>query len=150
MPSLISETEKNNLTGIFNDIFDTFKREIVVHKEPKRVVGTINTASLFGYGDPADSVNYTYIPQSGVYSATVRYNLDQTQDTLGDIPSYVSEGGVFIKVQKPAKDYINKGKTEKITFDNKSFKVVSEDANKRLLEILQKLQWLLTGLFAEE
>ena len=36
MPSLISETEKNNLTGIFNDIFDTFKREIVVNKEPNK------------------------------------------------------------------------------------------------------------------
>ena len=60
MASLISDTEKNNLTGIFGDIFDTFKRTIVIHKEPKRVVGTINTASLFGYGDPAESVNYTY------------------------------------------------------------------------------------------
>jgi len=133
MPSLISDTEKNNLTGIFNDIFDTFKRTITVHKEPKRVVDSINTSSLFGYGDPASSVNYTYVPQSGIYDATIRYNLDQTQETLGDIPQYVSEGAVYIKVQREARDYINKGKTEKITFDNKSFKVISEDANKSFL-----------------
>ncbi len=133
MPSLISDTEKNNLTGIFNDIFDTFKRTITVHKEPKRVVDSVNTASLFGYGDPASSVNYTYVPQSGIYDATIRYNLDQTQETLGDIPQYVSEGAVYIKVQRDAKDYINKGRTEKITFDNKSFKVISEDANKSFL-----------------
>ena len=88
---------------------------------------------MFGYGDPAESVNYTYVPQSGVYSATIRYNLDQTQETLGDIPSYVSEGGVFIKVQRDARDYINKGRTEKVTFDNKSFKIISEDANKSFL-----------------
>jgi len=133
MPSLISDTEKNNLTGIFNDIFDTFKRTIIVHKEPKRVVDSVNTASLFGYGDPASSVNYTYVPQSGIYDATIRYNLDQTQETLGDIPQYVSEGAVYIKVQREARDYINKGKTEKVTFDNKSFKVISEDANKSFL-----------------
>ena len=133
MPSLISDTEKNNLTGIFNDIFDTFKRTITVHKEPKRVVDSINTSSLFGYGDPASSVNYTYVTQSGIYDATIRYNLDQTQETLGDIPQYVSEGAVYIKVQREARDYINKGKTEKITFDNKSFKVISEDANKSFL-----------------
>lgn len=133
MPSLISDTEKNNLTGIFNDIFDTFKRTITVHKEPKRVVDSVNTASLFGYGDPASSVNYTYVPQSGIYDATIRYNLDQAQETLGDIPQYVSEGAVYIKVQREARDYINKGKTEKITFDNKSFKVISEDANKSFL-----------------
>ena len=133
MPSLISETEKNNLTGIFNDIFDTFKREIVVHKEPKKVISQVNTASLFGYGDPASSVNYSYQPVSGVFQATIRYNLDQETERLGDIPSKISVGGVFIKVQEPARDYINKGKTEKVTFDNKSFKVISEDANKSFL-----------------
>ena len=71
MPSLISETEKNNLTGIFNDIFDTFKREIVIHKEPKKVISQVNTASLFGYGDPASSLNYSYEPVSGVFEATI-------------------------------------------------------------------------------
>ena len=133
MPSLISETEKNNLTGIFNDIFDTFKRDIVVHKEPKKVISQINTSSLFGYGDPASSVNYTYQPVSGVFQATIRYNLEQETERLGDIPSQVSVGGVFIKVQETARDFINKGKTEKVTFDNKSFKVISEDANKSFL-----------------
>ena len=133
MPSLISETEKNNLTGIFNDIFDTFKREIVIHKEPKKVISQVNTSSLFGYGDPASSVNYSYQPVSGVFQATVRYNLDQEVERLGDIPNQVSVGGVFIKVQEPARNFINKGKTEKVTFDNKSFKLVSEDANKSFL-----------------
>ena len=133
MPSLISETEKNNLTGIFNDVFDTFKREIVIHKEPKKVISQVNTASLFGYGDPASSINYSYQPVSGVFEATIRYNLDQETERLADIPSQVSIGGVFIKVQEPARDYINKGKTERITFDNKSFKVISEDANKSFL-----------------
>jgi hypothetical protein len=133
MPSLISETEKNNLTGIFNDIFDTFKREIVIHKEPKKVISQVNTSSLFGYGDPASSINYSYTPVSGVFQATIRYNLDQETERLADIPSQVSIGGVFIKVQEPARNYINKGKTERITFDNKSFKVISEDANRSFL-----------------
>ncbi len=133
MPSLISETEKNNLTGIFNDIFDTFKREIVIHKEPKKIISQVNTSSLFGYGDPASSINYSYTPVSGIFQATVRYNLEQETERLADIPSQVSVGGVFIKVQEPARNYINKGKTERVTFDNKSFKVVSEDANKSFL-----------------
>ena len=133
MPTLISETEKNSLTGIFNDIFDTFKRQIVVHKEPKRVVSQVNTASLFGYGDPASSINYTYVPVSGVFDATIRYNIDQNEERLGDIPDDIAVGGVFIKVKETARDYINKGKTEKITFDNKSFKVSSLDANRSFL-----------------
>jgi hypothetical protein len=134
MASLISDTEKTKLTGIFGDIFDTFKRTIVIHKEPKRVIDSISTSSLFGYGDPASSINYTFVPQSGVYSATIRYNIDQSVERLGDIPQYIEDGSVYIKVQKNAKDYIKNGKTEKITFDNKSFKVASEDANKSFLD----------------
>ena len=52
MPSLISDTEKANLTGIFGDIFDTFSREIYIYKQPQKVVPsgvTINTAFIFGY-----------------------------------------------------------------------------------------------------
>jgi len=134
MASLISNTEKKNLTGIFTDIFDTFKREIVVHKEPKKVISQVNTSSLFGYGDPASSVNYSYQPVSGVFDATIRYDLNQQTERLGDIPQNVSVGHVYIKVQEETKVYINKGKTEKITFDNKSFKIVSEDANKSFLD----------------
>jgi hypothetical protein len=134
MASLISDTEKKNLTGIFTDIFDTFKREIVVHKEPKKVISQVNTSSLFGYGDPASSVNYSYQPVSGVFDATIRYDLNQQTERLGDIPQNVSVGHVYIKVQEETKVYINKGKTEKITFDNKSFKIVSEDANKSFLD----------------
>ena len=134
MPSLISDAEKQKLTGIFTDIFDTFKREIVVHKEPRKVISQVNTASLFGYGDPASSVNYTYEPVSGVYSATIRYDMNQEPERLADIPQNISMGNVYIKVQENARDYINKGKTEKITFDNKSFKIISEDANRSFLD----------------
>ena len=134
MPSLISDAEKQKLTGIFTDIFDTFKREIVVHKEPRKVISQVNTASLFGYGDPASSVNYTYEPVSGVYSATIRYDMNQETERLADIPQNISMGNVYIKVQENARDYINKGKTEKITFDNKSFKIISEDANRSFLD----------------
>ena len=134
MPSLISDAEKQKLTGIFTDIFDTFKREIVVHKEPRKVISQVNTASLFGYGDPASSLNYTYEPVSGVYSATIRYDMNQETERLADIPQNISMGNVYIKVQENARDYINKGKTEKITFDNKSFKIISEDANRSFLD----------------
>ena len=134
MPSLISDTEKQKLTGNFTDIFDTFKREIVIHKAPRKVISQVNTASLFGYGDPASSVNYSYEPVSGIFSATIRYDMNQETERLADIPQNISLGNVYIKVQEGAKNYINKGKTEKITFDNKSFKIISEDANKSFLD----------------
>ena len=47
MASLISTTEKNVLTGIFGDIFDTFQRSITIHKEPKKIIEEINNQKIF-------------------------------------------------------------------------------------------------------
>ena len=37
MASLLTETEKNNLTPLLEDLFDTFARDITVHKQPKKI-----------------------------------------------------------------------------------------------------------------
>ena len=133
MASLISNEEKLKLAGMFNDIFDTFKREIVIHKEPKKIINTINTSRLFGYGDHADVVNYEYIPISETFYAIVKYNEKQTTNFVEEINSQISLGTVNIKVQKDCRDFIMNGKTEKITFDDKTFNVVSDDAVKSFL-----------------
>jgi hypothetical protein len=40
MSSLLTEIEKNNLTPLLEDLFDTFARDIIVHKEPKKIIKT--------------------------------------------------------------------------------------------------------------
>ena len=57
MASLISDTEKANLTGIFGDIFDTFKRDVIIHKEPTKVVTDVNINQIFGYGGDSQKSN---------------------------------------------------------------------------------------------
>jgi len=133
MASLISEEEKKKLASMFDDIFDTFKRDIVIYKEPKKIVNQINTSQLFGYGDFSNLVNYTYVPVSGVYPAIVKYNEQQTTNFVEEIQSNISIGTVSIKVQKDCRDFIANGKTEKIEFDNKIFNVISDDAVKSFL-----------------
>ena len=134
MPSLISDTEKSNLTGIFNDIFDTFKREVVVWKEPIRTVATINDSFLYGYDYPdSNVVNYTSTPVSGVFQAVVKYNDKMGKGYDSDVNSYFPEGYVRIKVKPSTKDFIESGVTERIDFDNKSFNVESESTPKIFL-----------------
>ena len=48
--------------------------------------------------------------------------------------SYLEGTFVRIKVQKNARDYIESGRTEKITFDSKNFKVVGNDTVKTFLD----------------
>ena len=134
MPSLLSSTEISGITGIFNDIFDTFKRDIVVYKEPKKVISQINTDSIFGYGEASDAVNYSYVPQSGTYSAKIKYIERASDDPyVMQLQSDIETSLVRIKVKDEARSYINTGKTEKVEFDGKSFNVRGNEVIKNFL-----------------
>ncbi len=122
MPSLITPTEASTLTGIFGDIFDTFSRNIVVHKEPTKTVVSNNQPYSYGYSESSNEVNYQYTPVSGVFPATIKYGGDAT---LGD--------KVRVKVKKDAMEFITEGRTEKITVDNKDYNVISFERPKKFL-----------------
>jgi len=134
MASLLSSLEIKGITGIFEDIFDTFKRTVVIHKEPVKTISQINTENLFGYGDASNMVNYTYAPQSGTYFAKISYVEKKSEDPyVRDLASRIDSNLVRIKVKDDARDYINKGKTEKITFDDKTFEIAGNQMVKNFL-----------------
>ena len=134
MASLISTTEKNVLTGIFNDIFDTFQRSVVVYKEPKKDIEEINLDGVFGYGEYSQAANYQYMPVTGVFPAVIRYANDAEYKEVDDVTSNIPFGHATIKVKEDARDYIKNGKTEKITFDDKTFELASSDKVQRFLD----------------
>lgn len=134
MASLISTTEKNVLTGIFNDIFDTFQRPIVIYKEPKKVIQEINLDGVFGYGEYSQAANYEYVPVTGVYPAVIRYANDAEYKEVDDVTAKIPFGHATVKVKEDARDYIKNGKTEKITFDDKTFELASSDKVQRFLD----------------
>ena len=134
MASLLSSLEISGITGIFEDIFDTFKRTIVIHKEPVKTISQINTENLFGYGDSSNTVNYTYAPQSGSYFAKISYVEKSSEDPyVRDLATRIDSNVVRIKVKTDARDYIKKGKTEKITFDDKTFQIAGNEIVKNFL-----------------
>ena len=133
MADLISDSERAALGSMFNDIFDTFKRDIVIHKEPKKIINQVNTSQIFGYGDYSEVVNYSYEPVKTTYPAIIKYNEKQTTDFVEEINSQISIGTCSIKVKRDCRDFIMLGKTERIEFDGKVFNVVSDDAVKSFL-----------------
>ena len=135
MASLITDSEKKILSGVFNDVFDTFKREVVVYKEPVKTITTINEAALFGYGEDANVTNYEYATQSGSFHGIIKYQDKQDEKYYSDIGSPLPAGDVRVKVKKECRDYIENGhKTEKIVFDSKSWNIISDDSVKRFLD----------------
>ena len=132
MASLISDQEVENISGIFNDIFDTFKREVVVYKEPVKIIQQINLENIFGYGEPSNQTNYEYTPVYSTVDAIVRYSYNHHFAEIDQSVRFPA-GDASIKVNKAGRDYIKVGKTEKIEFDGKTFNVDGEEVVARFL-----------------
>jgi len=132
MASLLNETEKNNLTPLIEDLFDTFARDIIIHKQPKKNISQSINNSMIGYGESSIEENMEYIPESKIFKAKIKYNNDQDLVQIKELANFLSKGIVKIKVRQDARDYILNGtKTERIEFDGKSFNIISDEAVKK-------------------
>ena len=127
MPSLIPQSDISGFTGALADHFDTFKRKIIIYKAPQRIVETGPFDSVLAGYDDSSSPNVTYVPVSGVYSGLVVYEDEQDTRYVNMLSSSVNKGVIKIKVEKDARDFIKKGKTERIEVDEKSFNTISDD-----------------------
>lgn len=134
MADLLTSTERQNISGIVDDVFDTFKRPIVIYKEPIKTINDVNLDFMFGYDAETQSTNYSYTQHTGAYYATIKY----MKSTDGDYPSELLNSDLEnqvarIKVNKTTRDFIENGRNEKVTFDNKSFEFISNETPKIFL-----------------
>lgn len=135
MPSLISATEKANLTGVFNDIFETFQRSITVYKEPTKVAQQVNSNNfVYGFGDSQAQDAYTYVDVTGVYPATIRYKNENSWGRVEDANIVIPHGGCSIKVKRDARDFINNGKTDKVVVDEKTYYLDGDEVKRMFLD----------------
>lgn len=128
MSSFLSASEEAWYAAQANTWFDTFKRQITVHKEPLKTIKNNTSPQLFGYSQNGQTTNQEieYTPRSQSFYAVIKYGSDQDLDLLGDIKAYVtSQNLVSVIVDTSTRNYINKDKTEKIVFDEKSYNTIS-------------------------
>ncbi len=134
MASLVSNANKVYLTGALSSHFDTFSRNIIVFKEPKKTVTNINTANVIpGYENSSNIANITYVIVSGTYPAQITYLNQQKGHTLEETKTFLEDDKIRIKVKEDCKEYINKGKTENIVVDGNTFNLKSSEAEANYL-----------------
>lgn len=134
MPSLISDSERAILTGLFDNIFETFSRTITIYKESSKTELSFNPNNfILGFGENQGESAYSYSEITGVYPAVIRYK-HQNIELSKEIDVYIPIGEVSIKVRKDCRDFINNGKTEKIVFDDKTFILYSEEKKQNFLD----------------
>lgn len=139
MPSLLNAEEISNYQTAINNHFDTFKRTIVIHKEPiKKIISNINNGQTLGYEENSIIQKIEYIPRNQQFEAIINYNT--ARQKLGreneDVKLFLSSNTVGLKVKPEARDYIMTDKTEKITFDGKSFNLLSKDIVKNYFGLI--------------
>jgi hypothetical protein len=135
---LISAAEMSNLSGLFGEVFDSFSynRTITVHKEPLKTLSNSFTEpdAVFGFGENQKSPVYDYTPVSQTFSAIIRYKHNINDSIKTELDIFYSKGGVSVQVKKDCYDYIQKDKTEKITFDDRSWFLFGEPRAKKFLK----------------
>lgn len=135
MANLISPVERAVLTGIFDDIFDTFQRTIIVYKEPVRtLISPVPNTNLFGFGESQQNDIYTYSGVSGVFPAVIRYGPIPPADYQPEMLTYLFASSVSIKVRKDCRDFIQDGKTEKIIVDGLTWILDSDQKKQTFLD----------------
>ena len=128
MADLLSSTDKASFQNSVLDLFDTFSRDIIIHKEPLKKVtqSAPSTPVLPGYKNTSSPTNIEYVPQNATHKAMISYSNSKTENEP-QAGITIPRGKIAIKVKSTTKDYINNGKTEKIVVDDKSFKLASTD-----------------------
>ena len=123
--SFLNSTDKTWFENAADTWFETFKKTITVHKEPIKNIVQSTTNQMLGYQEDSNMVDYTYTPRNESFDAVVKYNpIDNLQENL-EIKIKFIDQSVEIYVKEDAKNYINTDKTEKITFDGKTFNLFS-------------------------
>lgn len=127
MPSLLQGQDITCFSGAAFDHFLTFSQSIIINKEPKKTVSNSSTPAMFGYPSRRQEVSYDLVPQSGIFSAIINYNVGQQNLTdENGLQLRIPEGNITMKTTGGCKDYIMDGsKTKNLIIDNKLYNITS-------------------------
>jgi len=133
--SFINSNTAAEFSNAYDEFFDYFSRSFVVHKEPIKVIQELENTPLYGYGSSSDSVNYTYLPVTGIFNGRIYYNHSRRdyEDVDTDLKFIFAKGDVTLRVKQDARNFIANGKTIKLEFDGKAWNIITEDIIKKYL-----------------
>ena len=132
--SFINSTAAVEFSQDYDNFFVYFSRPFVVHKEPIKVLESVQSPTMYGYGSSSDTANYTYIPVNATFNGRIYYNNTNDADAVNsDLKLVFARGDVTLKVKQDARDYIANGRTIKLEFDGKTWNVITEDTVKKYL-----------------
>ena len=104
MADLLSAQDKLFFQSSLLDLFDTFARDMTIHKEPIKIIQSNNVNLLPGYGESSSPENIEYTPVNKSFKAMISYKKNQSTEANSDIGMITPGGEVKIKVQQATRD----------------------------------------------
>jgi hypothetical protein len=132
MASLVSNTEKLALGNEFNNIHDTFAREVVAWKTPDRIVISSDSNYNFLYNDQ-ESIEVAYIPVSGTFDCRIQWQDPSKMMGWSDIREEIRGNLCRIKAKKDFVDFITD--VEKIEIDGRPVQAIGTNRPHGLFNI---------------
>ncbi len=129
MASLLTQSQINTVTGIFQQHFDTFAtNNITIFKEPKKIITTSPGNNLPGYDNSSIIQNVTYQQVSGVYPVLLVKDDNAEQKMMSQTRNMLGAGKIKVKVKKDCRNFILDGKNEILQIADVKYNVISEDS----------------------
>lgn len=132
MAGFVTNAQITVLVDAYSKHFETFKKQIIVVKEPQKTQVAVNTnnSPIFGYGEASQPTSsFTYTAVSGAFDAQITMDLNQQAAELEEAKNLIGHGKLRIKIKQEARDFIEDGrKTERIDYAGQSFNTFSFDA----------------------
>lgn len=134
--SLLNSTEIAAYTGSIYDHFQTFKRQIIIYKEPTESYASESVDLIMGYNNNTNQNNITYTRVSGIFSG-----LKVGPDKLGSenislLKLDRNQENSYIKVEKDCREFIDRGVTDYLEIDKVKYKKMSDAKVKNYLGLI--------------
>lgn len=106
MSSYVTDAQKLKYGSVFNNIHDTFAREVVVWKTPKRTVVSSNLDYNFLYHEQRE-IKVEYTPVSGIFECRIQWQDPKKTDGWPEIRAEVPGNFCRIKSKKDMLDFMS-------------------------------------------
>lgn len=130
MTSFLPDDQKKTLAEQFNNLHDTFAREIVVYKEAQKVVINTDPNYNYIYNQTGGTTSVQNVPQKKIMKARILYDDNRDIEYFGEFASSTkikrvnSSSRVRIKLSKEDYNYFKDVK--RIEFDERMFLIDSD------------------------
>lgn len=139
MTSFLPDDEKKILAEQFNNLHDTFAREISVYKEAEKVVVSTDPNYNYLYDETGGQLSIQNVPQKKSMQARILYDDNRDIEYFGEFSSSTkikrvdSSSRVRIKLKKIDYEYFNDVK--RVEFDGRMFLIDSDPRPHGLFDI---------------